>query len=267
MKSPTYPIKAFLLAAGLGTRLRPLTDDIPKCLLPINGQPLLQIWLEHLNKHGVDEVLVNSHWLHEKVEDFVKQRVNKYSLLVNGEKNIERKGCRGEGERNTTWPEVRLFHEPDLLGSARTLLANKDWVSDGNPFFILYGDNLTNVDLTKMYAFHCDHSFPFTLGVFKTDTPERCGIAEVNEDGVVTDFREKPNIPQSDLAAAGIYITDKSIFDFFPQKEDSLGPMDLGYHVIPNLVWKMKAYVIEEFLVDIGTIASYEKAQLEWVSR
>ena len=63
--------KAFLLAAGLGTRLRPLTNEIPKCLLPIGGKPLLQIWLEHLGKHRVNEVLINTHWHHEKVEEFL----------------------------------------------------------------------------------------------------------------------------------------------------------------------------------------------------
>jgi len=64
-------LKAFLLAAGIGKRLRPLTNDIPKCLLPIGGKSLLQIWLEHLRQHGIDEVLINTHWHHEKVEEFI----------------------------------------------------------------------------------------------------------------------------------------------------------------------------------------------------
>jgi NDP-sugar pyrophosphorylase family protein len=80
-------LKAFLLSAGLGTRLRPLTDEMPKCLLPICGQPLLEIWLELLGLDGVSEVLVNTHWHYEKVEAFVKQRVNSYLLLVNGERD------------------------------------------------------------------------------------------------------------------------------------------------------------------------------------
>ncbi len=78
-------MKAFLLTAGLGTRLRPLTYEMPKCLLPICGQPLLEIWLELLGLYGVSEVLVNTHWHYEKVE--VKQRVNSYLLLVNGERD------------------------------------------------------------------------------------------------------------------------------------------------------------------------------------
>ena len=87
-------MKTFLLAAGLGTRLRPLTDETPKCLLPIGGKPLLQIWLELMGKHGVSEVLVNTHWHAGKVLEFIKEN---------------------EGERG--WPAVRVFFEPELLGS------------------------------------------------------------------------------------------------------------------------------------------------------
>ena len=232
-------MKAFLLSAGLGTRLSPLTNETPKCLLPINGKPLLQIWLEHLLKHGIKEVLVNTHWHHEKVEAFLEKWRSNHLRVV-------------------------TFHEPELLGSAGTLLANKEWVEDGEPFLILYGDNLTNVNLTDMFAFHSQHGLPFTLGVFKTETPSQCGIVEVDEEGVVTGFVEKPERPRSDLAAAGIYVADQRIFEFFPEGAEGMRSLDLGFHVIPRLVGHMKAYFIEEFLMDIGTVESYEKAQMIW---
>jgi len=240
------PLKAFLLSAGLGTRLRPLTDETPKCLLPINGKPLMQIWLELLTYYGIEEVLVNTHWHHDKVEAFLAK-----------------------------WPRDRLtvipYYEPDLLGSAGTLLANRHWVEDGAPFFILYGDNLTDVNLQKILAFHTAHNLSFTLGVFVTDTPKSCGIARVDQDGLVTDFEEKPKDPKSNLAAAGIYVADKNIFNFFPKiKAHSLktaalpNPLDLGFHIIPQMVGLMKAYLIKEFLMDIGTLSQYEKAKLLW---
>ena len=235
-------LKAFLLSAGLGTRLRPLTVTTPKCLLPINGKPLLEIWLDHLRKYNVDKVLINTHWLNEKVECFI------------GEEKIR-------GKAGGKWPEVRLFYESELLGSGGTLMANKDWVADGQPFFILYGDNLTNVNLSKMYDFHRQHDQPVTLSVFKADEPERCGIVEIDEDSLVVDFVEKPMKPKSNMAAAGIYVADQRIFTFFPQNCGSICPLDLGCHVIPYLVGKMKAYFVEEFLIDIGTPESYEKAQ------
>jgi mannose-1-phosphate guanylyltransferase len=244
--------KAFLLAAGLGTRMRPLTNEIPKCLLPIGGKPLLQIWLDLLGKHRVNEVVINTHWHYEKVEEFINSEQNAVD---------SRKEYRGIKRK---WPEVRLFFEPDLLGSGGTLLANKDWVGDGQPFYILYSDNLTNVDLTKLYAFHRNHTMPCTLGVFSVASPSQCGIADVNEEGVVTDFVEKPIMPKSDLAAAGIYVADNQIFDYFPQGQESLSSLDLGFHVLPKLVGRMMAYPIEEFLMDIGTIDSYEKAQALW---
>ena len=243
-------MKAFLLTAGLGMRLRPLTNNLPKCLLPICGQPLLEIWLELLGQYGIDEVLINTHWHHEKVEKYVSADYADYTDQINNEKRPK--------------PNIKLFHEPKLLGSAGTLLANRDWVADGRPFFILYGDNLTNVDLGKMYDFHCRHPLPFTLGVFKTDEPERCGIADIDEDGLVTGFVEKPEEPKSDLAAAGMYVADQRIFDVFPEGAESSRPLDLGFDVIPRMVGRMKAYFIEEFLMDIGTMESYEKAQIIW---
>jgi mannose-1-phosphate guanylyltransferase len=233
-------LKAFLLTAGLGTRLRPLTYELPKCLLPIHDKPLLQIWLEHLAKQGVEEVLINTHWHHEKVEAFLAK-----------------------------WPAKNLrvitSREPSLLGSAGTILANRLWVDNLNPFFILYGDNLTDVNLEKMLAFHRGHGLPFTLGLFKAENPKQCGIAEINADGMVTGFVEKPSKPKSDLAAAGVYIADSRIFQFFPETNKSpAAPLDLGFHLIPRLVGNMKAYFINEFLMDIGTPQQYEKAQSLW---
>jgi len=115
-------LKAFLLVAGLGKRLRPLTNDIPKCLIPIGGKPLLQIWLDHLCKHGINEVLINTHWHHEKMEKFISTDYADFSDYK--EPKNKRKGS----------PKVHLFYESDLLGSAGTLLANRSWVADGQPF-------------------------------------------------------------------------------------------------------------------------------------
>jgi mannose-1-phosphate guanylyltransferase len=248
-------MKAFLLTAGLGMRLRPLTNDLPKCLLPICGKPLLEIWIDLLGFHGIGEVLVNTHWRHEKIEEYIEDRKRR--------SDVRRLKKEKSGKRKEE-PDVRLFYEPELLGSAGTLLANRDWVADGQAFFILYGDNLTNVDLGKMRAFHEEHDFPFTLGVFKADEPKRSGIVELDENGVIIGFEEKPEEPKSDMAAAGVYIADERIFEFFPGGAESSRMLDLGLSVIPRLVGHMKAYFIEEFLMDIGTPDSYEKAQILW---
>lgn len=228
-------MKAFLLVAGLGTRLRPLTDTTPKCLLPISGKPILQHWLERLARAGVTEVLVNTHWLHEQVETFLAR-----------------------------WQEcpvdVVLFHEDELLGSGGTLWANRKWVDGREPFYIIYGDNLTDVDLREMASFHIAHGLAVTLGVFHAEHPERCGIVEVDGEGVVTGFVEKPQNPVADLAAAGMYMADSRIFAGFPDNALDRIPFDLGFHVLPRLVGSMKAFAINR-VIDIGTPASYDLAR------
>ena len=234
-------LKAFLLVAGRGDRLRPLTDTTPKCLLPINGKPLLQIWLEHLEFAGIDEVLINTHWLHEMVEDFVCEWSSRHKI------------------------KIILFHEPTLLGSAGTLLANRKWVGR-NPVFIIYGDNLTQFNLLNMLTVHKRSGFPVTIRIYKGADPRRAGIVCIDENDIVTDFEEKPDKPKSDLGAGGIYVVDSRIFDFFPMPgEVATGRvLDLSYHVLPRMAGHIKAYDSGEFSIDIGTPSAYEKAQKIW---
>ena len=225
-------MKAVLLIAGLGTRLRPLTDSVPKCLLPINGKPLLGIWFDKLVTAGVNEVLTNTHWLADQVTDYIE------------------KHCPPE-------LKVSVFHEQQLLGSAGTLAANRDFFGD-QPFFIIYGDNLSDVDLADLYASHMQHRPVLTLSTFEAEFPERCGIAEIDQQQIIQGFIEKPKTPLSNRAAAGIYVADKKIFDYFPQHPNS-SVLDLGFDVIPRLVGKMRNYSIDK-LIDIGTFENYQKA-------
>ena len=117
-------MKAFLLAAGLGSRLRPLTDSIPKCMVPIGGRPLLDIWLDAFDRAGVSEVMVNLHHLPGVVRRHLADR--------------------------TGPPVVRTFFEPRLLGSAGTLAANRRWVAEEQFFLACYADNLTDFDLRSL---------------------------------------------------------------------------------------------------------------------
>jgi mannose-1-phosphate guanylyltransferase len=224
--------KAFLLAGGLGTRLRPLTDSMPKCLLPIDGVPLLSIWFELLERAGVEEVLLNTHWLADKVDAFVE----KYQGPL----------------------KVTTFYEANLLGSAGTIIANREWIGDTSEILILYADNLTTVDLSGMLEFHYSHKVPFTLGVFHAPEPKRCGIVEVDEQGIVMSFEEKPETPKSDFAAGGIYVADTALID---EWDSDVVPYDLGTHVLPTLAGRMKIKLLDGLLVDIGTPQSYAKAQ------
>jgi len=262
-------MKAFLLAAGLGTRLRPLTDKIPKCLVPINGKPLLQIWLELCQIHGVTEILINTHHLPHKVQEYFE--VNGYKLLVN------KRDKKIQGPNSSTYylstynsdhMKVVLSYEIELLGSAGTLLVNREFVDNEKEFFILYSDNLTNFNLTELIRFHRSHGKLFTMGLFKTDKPTFCGIAELDEDGRVTSFEEKPKRPKTNFAAAGVYVASPKIFEFFQddQREELSLPIDLGFHILPKLIGQIYGFVIKDYLLDIGDMESYKKAQKDWLT-
>ncbi len=227
-------MKAFLLAAGLGTRLRPLTDSTPKCLLPIRGVPLLAIWLDLCHRHGIDEVLINTHCHGETVRRY----------LV--------------AHRNAV--RTRVVDEPVLLGSAGTILANRDWVARESCFWVIYADVLTAAGLSPMAQFHLTRQGVATLGAYEVPDPERCGIMDVNPEGLIQSFVEKPKRPRSRLAFAGLMIANAGLFDAF----SGAVPADLGFDILPRLVGRMFAYQISDYLLDIGTIENYELAQRTW---
>ena len=121
-------MKALLLAAGLGTRLRPITDTIPKCLVTIRDIPLLQIWLEELIKVGVNEFLVNTHYLNEQVEKFVLHSPYK--------------------------DKITLVYEEKLLGTGGTILKNKDFFKDCDSFMVIHADNYSLCDYNRFINSH-----------------------------------------------------------------------------------------------------------------
>lgn len=230
-------MKAILLAAGKGTRLRPLTDTIPKCLIPINGEPLLEIWLRLLKGYGVKEVLINMHCRAPQVEEFLSK---------------DDSGLR-----------IKAVYEDKLLGSAGTVLANKDFFAGEEAFFIIYADNLTDMDLTKMAQFHRSRNKEglLTMGLHRTDNPGACGIAVLDDHGLITSFIEKPGNPESNLANAGVYVAGQGVFDYIPSGKELA---DFGFDVFPALVGRMYGYEIEEYLLDIGTPENYKRAESEW---
>jgi len=232
-------MKAYLLAAGEGIRLRPLTYKIPKCLVTIKGKPLLHYWFRLFEKYGVNEVLINLYHLPYLVEDFLSK--NSYNL------------------------KITKFYEENLLGTAGTVAFNKKFVEGEKEFFIIYADNLTNMDLGKFLDYHKAHNSFFTIGLFRTNIPEQCGVVELDKSGLITYFEEKPKNPKTNLANAGIYISDPEIFDILSDGKSKLhAPIDFGHHILPKLVGKMHGYIIKDFFLDIGTWDNYEKAQEEW---
>ena len=227
-------MKAFLLAAGQGTRLRPITDTVPKCLVPICGKPMLRIWMDICHKAGVDEVMVNLHTHADSVRHWL--------------------------QANTNGVRVRLAEEETLLGSAGTLLTNRDWVASEPCFWILYADVLTNTNLSAMRDFHVSRNPVATMGLYQVPDPTRCGIASFDEQMVIREFVEKPAHPTSSWAFSGLMLGTPAFLDEIPSRY----PVDLGFDVLPRLVGRTLAYPISDYLLDIGTLENYRAAQNSW---
>ena len=229
-------MKAFLLAAGVGSRLRPITDTTPKCMLPVGGRPLLGIWLDAFDEAGVDEVLVNLHHLPDVVRSYLAER--------------------------TGSPRVLTTHEPELLGSAGTLAVNKEWVAGEDFFLACNADNLTDFDLRSLIKVQREHGATATLGVFRSPNPSAGGVVEADEAGLIVGFTEKPENPVSDLVNAGLYAFQPSLLDEIGQP-----PKDIGYDLLPGLVGRARIVLVGGYFRDIGTPDAYRLACEEWPSR
>jgi mannose-1-phosphate guanylyltransferase len=227
-------MKAFLLAAGHGTRLRPLTDHQPKCLLPIKGTPMLAIWLDLCRKYGIHDVLVNVHSHADLVRAFLKRQPNGV--------------------------HVHVAEEQALLGSAGTLRANRGFVTADEEFWIFYADVLTSTDLSAMMEAHAARRSAATLGVCPVPNPERCGIVKLGDDDTVQEFVEKPLHPASNLAFSGLMIATPNLLAAIPPQD----PCDIGFDLLPRLSGRMHAHRIFDYLLDIGTPETYQRAQETW---
>ena len=230
-------MKAFLLAAGVGSRLRPITDTTPKCMLTFDGRPLVDIWLDAFDRAGVDEVLVNLHHLPDAVRRHIDARAAP--------------------------PAVRTFFEPELLGSAGTLLANRQWVEKEEFFLACHADNLTDFDLQSLVDDHRRHGPIATLTAFHSERPSAGGVLELDADRKVIGFVEKPAEPVSDLTNAGVYAFHPSVLD----EIDGTPPRDIGYDLLPRLVGRARAVLVDGYFRDIGTADTYERAREEWPAR
>jgi mannose-1-phosphate guanylyltransferase len=228
-------MKAFLLAAGYGTRLRPLTDTLPKCLVPINDRPLLDYWMELLEHQGVTDVLVNTHYLPDPVREYADNYRGKV--------------------------KITLFHEEELLGSGGTLDACRWFVEGEEQFLILYADNLTDIDLGQLVRFNSENPAALTIGLFHAENPKACGIVSLDEKGNVTEFEEKPAEPKGDLASAGIFVARPELLEYV---NPSVRPYDFGGHVLPTMIGRINGVLLQGYIRDVGTLENLRRAEREW---
>lgn len=229
-------MKALLLAAGYGTRLRPLTAHLPKCLVTIHGQALLGIWLQRLSDAGYGPFLVNTHYRSAQVDAFLA--ASPYRAQVN------------------------VKHEATLLGTAATLIANLDFF-DGADGLLLHADNYCLADFQAFAAAHRQRPAGCVMSMmtFRSDTPTSCGIVTLDAHNVVIDFAEKPARPNGNLANGAIYILSAELIaSLRMQAQQGQIISDFSTEVLPTLLGRIYAYETTATLIDIGTPASYAAA-------
>jgi len=234
------PVKALILAAGEGTRLRPLTLERPKPMLPIGGIPLLGLLLRLLLRHGVRDIAINLHYKPEAVSAYF-----------------------GDGAR---WG-VRLTYsyEEQILGTAGAVRRLQSFLDER--FLVLYGDVLTDLDLTALSAFHVARQAALTAALYRVPRPWECGVVELDGEGRIRRFVEKPARAQvfSDLANAGVYVMEPGLVGEIPP--DTF--YDFGRDLFPLLLERgapIYGYPIgpADYLLDIGSPDKYEQAQRDW---
>ena len=228
-------MRALLLSAGLGTRLRPLTDTVPKCLVEINGRPLMDYWLFALFECGIDRVLINLFYLSDQVSTYVE---------------------------NSPWRDrIDLVKEEALLGTAGTLRENSEYFSDGS-FLVAHADNFCLADFTAYIQSSAAQPKDTlaTMMTFRTDDPSHCGIVELGTENKVLAFHEKVEEPPGDLANGAVYIMSCQVLEILKRIE--VETPDISVDLIPALLPHIVSWENKNTHLDVGSFERLEAAQV-----
>jgi mannose-1-phosphate guanylyltransferase len=232
-------MKAFILAAGLGTRLRSLGLDVPKVMAPIGGKPLLEHHLELFKRQGIRDFVINLHALPEKITGYF-----------------------GDGSKFGVTITYSL--EPELLGTAGAVKKMEAELRDG-AFIVFYGDNLVRVDFAPLVEFHQAHRALATVALFASPEPWTGGVVETDSNGRVLRFVEKPDPKEisTNLISAGIFVVDPQVLQTIPAGRFC----DFGKDVFPKLLADGKpvyAMTPRAYIQDVGTPERLAKAQRDF---
>jgi NDP-sugar pyrophosphorylase family protein len=233
---PKSPMKAFILAAGLGTRLRPLGLGLPKVMVPIGGKPLLEHHVELLKRHGIDRLIVNLHHLPTVIVDHF-----------------------GDGSRFGV--AIDYSPEAELLGTAGAVKRMEPALADGT-FLVVYGDNLVRAELAPLLEFHRRQHAMTTIALCRSDEPWTGGVAETDSTGRVLGFVEKPPAREvsSNLVSAGIIVAEPPLLATIPGDVFC----DFGSDLLPRLVaegQRVFAMELDGYVQDIGTPERLDRAR------
>ncbi len=227
-------IRALLLSAGYGTRLRPITNKTPKCLVEINGVPLLKHWIDTLHIAGIKSLMINTHYLASQVKSYIN------SLDVED-------------------MEIIISHEETLLGTAGTLMENINFF-DKDIGLIIHADNYTQLNINDLVNAHINKNNDclITMLTFTTDNPTSCGIVKINNKGIVQHFFEKSKENHGNIANGAIYAFDQKFINWI--KGINPKPKDFSLDILPLLMGRINTYHTQKSYIDIGTPDSLRKA-------
>jgi NDP-sugar pyrophosphorylase family protein len=233
-------MRALVLAAGEGQRLRPLTLHMPKPMVPVGGRPVLEHLIALLRLHGITDIAINLHYRPDAIVDYFRDG-REFGVAIT------------------------YAHEAHLLGSAGAARALDAFLTD--TFVLLYGDVLTTVDLSALVARHRETGAAGTVGVYEVDDPSRCGIVEMDASGRITSFVEKPapGTVTGNLANSGILVLETSILREIPPDE----PYDFGLHLFPELLAQgvpLFGERLDGYILDIGALDRLEQAEADHLS-
>lgn len=237
-------MRAMVMAAGLGTRLRPITNEIPKPVVPVGNVAIVEQLVRLLAAHGIEEVIANLHWF----PDAVRGRLDDAAELG---------------------AEVEYRYEDELLGTAGGVRNVADFLTEGDPeaFVVLAGDALTDVDLTALVEAHRANGGVATLAVKKVPDVSQYGVIVTGSDDRIQGFQEKPDPAEalSDLVNCMVYAFSPEIFDYFPDDD----PVDFANDVFPALLSHdvpFHVHEIDAYWNDVGTLREYLQGNLDVVS-
>jgi mannose-1-phosphate guanylyltransferase/mannose-1-phosphate guanylyltransferase/phosphomannomutase len=227
-----------VMAAGLGTRLRPLTYAIPKPMVSVANRPIMEHLLMHLPRHGFDRVAANLHWFPETIREHF-----------------------GDGSRLGI--ELTYSQEEKLLGTAGGV-RNVAAFFDGEPFLVMAADALTDIDLTALWDAHAANDGIATLAVKPVEDTRGYGVVVTGADGRVQGFQEKPDPAEalSDRASCMIYILEPEVFDYFPDRDE----VDFALDVFPALLESDVPFYVHEidaYWNDVGSLPEYLRGNLD----
>ena len=228
-------MQALILVGGEGTRLRPLTDSVPKAVMPLAGRPFLSYMIDWLGRHGVDEVVLACGFKADQVREVL-------------------------GEGGT--PRLRYVEEPEPRGTAGAIKFASEELS--GRFLALNGDVLTDLDLTALMSFHEQRGSRATLGLYPVQDATGYGLVRRSEDGAVLEFLEKPEQPGAGEINAGTYVLEHAVLDLIPDGE----MVSIERDVFPRMIGEgLYGLPLDGYWMDIGTPDRYLQATWDILER